>query len=165
MKYVIDTNVPIVANGRSDKAGDPPASFACQMAAVQFLGDFFQHNHIVVDTGGEVRAEYHRYLNPTGQPGVGDLFYLEVLKSHPSKIEIIDLPKRDNGEYLDCPKSLIDSGFDVSDRKFVALAKRSGGTVAHAVDRGWIIHAVDLKQNGIIVNSLCGCDINRWFDA
>ncbi|MGO9431005.1 hypothetical protein [Rhodoblastus sp.] len=78
----------------------------------------------MLDQAGEIQAEYRRYLNPRGQPGVGDRFYLEVLNSAPKRIERVELPKRDDGEFLDLPQALIDVNFDPSDRKFAALAKR-----------------------------------------
>lgn len=164
MKCVVDTNVPVVANGRM-RAGERPHSLACRLAAVEFLSAIVNRGRIVVDSGGEVREEYRRYLNPYGQPGVGDRFYLEVLNSNPQRVEFLSLLRRDDGEFCACPQSLIDAGFDVSDRKFVALAALSGGRVVNAVDSDWIEHADLLADNQIVVENLCGSDKDHWFQC
>ena len=55
----------------------------CRLAAVEFLQEVLVRGCVVLDLAGEIEAEYHRYLSPRGQPGVGDRFYLEVLNSAP----------------------------------------------------------------------------------
>lgn len=164
MKYIVDTNVPIVANGQAAPDAQRAPSISCRLSSVQFLQKIIEHGRIVIDTGGEVRAEYHRYLNPRGQPGVGDRFYIEVINSHPNRVEFVSIEKQDSGEYADCPETLIEAGFDPSDRKFVALAMKSNGTVANAVDSDWIEHSAELERSGIKVDNLCGCDENNWFN-
>lgn len=162
MKCVVDTNVPVVANGRV-RAGEAPHSLECQLATVEFLSELMTKGCIVIDLGREVCGEYRRYLDPQGQPGVGDRFYLEVLNSNPERVEFLALPRRADGEFCACPQSLIDAGFDVSDRKFVALAALSGGKVVNAVDTDWLEHAALLQDNNIVVENLCGCIKDNWF--
>jgi hypothetical protein len=59
---------------------------------------------VVLDLGGDIQEEYHRYLNPRGQPGVGDRFYLMVLQSAPERVERIEIAKDPTtGDYLDFP--------------------------------------------------------------
>lgn len=164
MKCVVDTNVPIVANGRV-RAGERAHSLACRLATVEFLSELVTRGRIVLDTEGEVRAEYRRYLDPKGQPGVGDRFFLEVLNTNPLRVELLSLARRADGEFCACPQSLIDAGFDVSDRKFVALAALSGGKVVNAVDSDWIEHSALLAENRIVVENLCGCDKDQWFQT
>ncbi len=113
---------------------------------------------------GEVQIEYHRYLNPRGQPGVGDRFYLEVINSLPDKVERVALSKRSDGEYVDLPQPLIDISFDPSDRKFAAIAKLTGTPVVNATDSDWVNAASTLKACGIEVENLCGCDKSKWFE-
>ena len=60
---------------------------------------------VVLDLAGDIEGEYHRYLSPRGQPGVGDRFYLEVLNSAPGRIERVDLPKNEVGEFEDFPQA------------------------------------------------------------
>ena len=84
-RYVVDTNVPIVANGRPNPDDSGVPSNACRIAAIEFLVDTLESGKVLLDQAGEIQAEYRRYLNPRGQPGVGDRFYLEVLNSAPKK--------------------------------------------------------------------------------
>jgi hypothetical protein len=69
----------------------------------------------------------------------------------------------ENGEYAALPQSLIDAGFDPSDRKFAALAKQEGATVANATDSDWLHHRTTLKDAGINIHFVCGCDRSAWF--
>ena len=106
-RYVVDTNVPIVANGRPDPKDKNPPSLDCRIAAVKFLQCVLSSGTVLVDLAGEIQAEYRTYFCPNGQPGVGDRFYREVLNSAPHRIERIELPKRDDGEYADLLRRLL----------------------------------------------------------
>lgn len=161
-RWVVDTNVPIVANGRDD--GIHPPSPDCQDATVRFLRRILKNKEqIILDNGGEILAEYRneRRLRSSGQPGVGDRFYHEVLLNK-TQVERVDLPKRGDGEYRDLPQDVIDSGFDRSDRKFAALAKRESAPVVNAVDSDWLNARDLLAANGIRVEFLCGCNPDTW---
>ncbi|UPH71732.1 hypothetical protein LGT41_0002625 [Abyssibius alkaniclasticus] len=156
-KYVIDTNVPIVANG-----DDVGISATCRLAAVELLLNAIENGKVFLDSEGAIQAEYRRYLQPRGQPGVGDRFYLEVINSHPDKVVRLDLPKRPDGEYQDLPQPIIDSGFDPSDRVFAALASKARTGVYNAVDSDWLEKRAVIEANGIPINFLCGCDPALW---
>lgn len=158
-RYVIDTNVPIVANGR-DEADN--ITVDCQRAAVELLQDALNQGRVFLDSAGEIQAEYAHYLHPKGQPGVGDRFYLEVINSHPQRVVRLDVIKRPDGEYENLPQELIDSGFDRSDRKFAAVARRARARVCNAVDRDWVDHKAIIKECDIEVLFLCGCDPRLW---
>ena len=162
-RWTIDTNVPVVANGRDDRAR--PLALECRAAAVHFLQDVLvKGERVVLDAEGKIEAEYRRYLRPSGQPGVGDRFYRTVLQDW-TRYERVNLPRRGDGEYADLPQAVIDTGFDPSDRKFAALAKREGIPVVNAVDSDWLDAKEVLAANGICVKLLCGCDAARWFSA
>ena len=164
-RCVVDTNVAVVANGRPDQADPRPPSIACRIAAVTFLSNVVKKGTVLLDFEGAIQGEYRRLLNPSGAPGVGDRFYQVVLHSSPILVERVNLPKRLDGEYSDLPQSLIDAGFDPSDRKFAALAHREGVPVNNATDSDWIEHATTLAAEGIQVENLCGCDDKLWFTA
>ena len=160
-RWVVDTNVPIVANGRDD--GIRPVNPDCRKAAIEFLVRILDNKEkIFLDNPGEILAEYRRLLRPSGQPGVGDRFYHEVLLNK-AMIERVDLPKRGDGEYRDLPQGVIDSGFDRSDRKFAALAKRESAPVVNAVDSDWLDALSLLAANGIHVKFLCGRNRKLWY--
>lgn len=164
-RCVVDTNVAIVANGRSDPEDPRSPSIPCRIAAVTFLSELVKNGTILLDAEGAIQAEYRPHFNPRGAPGVGDRFYQEVLHSSPRLVERVDLHKRLDGEYEDLPQSLIDAGFDPSDRKFAALACKEGVPVLNAIDSDWIEHSITLAAEGIQVDNLCGCDSNTWFAA
>jgi hypothetical protein len=160
MRRVVDTNVCIVANGRSTNA-----SLACRLAAVEFLDALIRRGRAVLDLGGEIQEEYRRYLRPSGQPGVGDRFFQEILNSAPSRVERIELLRNpDTGEYLDFPDDPALAEFDRSDRKFAAAGRKAGAPVANAVDRGWFEHIAALTAANISVQFVCGCEPANWFD-
>jgi hypothetical protein len=161
-RYVVDTNVAVVANGRRDGGGIPSSD--CRLAAIEFLIELMGSGTVVLDLGHEVQSEYRNLLNPSGQPGVGDQFYREVLNSAPGRIERVELPKGEDGEYVHCPRSLISVNFDSSDRKFAALAKRANAIVANAIDSDWVIHHAVIAEAGIRVKFVCGRDRTRWFE-
>lgn len=163
IRCVVDTNVPIVANGRADLGGAQLPSPGCRLAAVTFLRELARTGRAVLDVAGAIQEEYRRHLNPRGQPGVGDRFYQVVLHSAPHLVERVDLPLRENGEYENLPQSLIDVDFDLSDRKFAALACRAGVPVINATDSDWVNAADALAAESIEVRHICGSDTERWF--
>ncbi|YBV96890.1 hypothetical protein M1D80_08265 [Phyllobacteriaceae bacterium JZ32] len=163
-RCVVDTNVPIVANGGAASDARRP-SVSCRNEAIRFLMKLLESGTVLLDLEGEMQAEYHRHLNPRGQPGVGDRFYLTVLNSSPKLVERISVPKREDGQFADLPQSLIDENFDPSDRKFVAMARRENVPVFNATDSDWINHAQTLIAEGIEVVHICGCKTEEWFEA
>jgi hypothetical protein len=118
---------------------------------------------VVLDLAGEIEGEYHRYLNPRGQPGVGDRFYLAVLNSAPGRVERVALPRNADGEYEDFPACQELVRFDRDDRKFVALARRERIPVANATDSDWLVHCASLQACGISIHFVCGVDSHAWF--
>ena len=158
MRRVVDTNVPVVANGRGTNA-----SLDCRLAAIEFLKVLIEKGRVVLDLGGEIQAEYRAYLDPSGQPGVGDRFYQIILNSAPASVERIDLPTDpQTGEFLDFPNDPALVSFDRSDRKFAAAARRYNLPVANATDSGWLNHRAALRANGVAVEFICGCDPAKW---
>jgi hypothetical protein len=162
---VVDTNVPIVANGSPDSDTAKQPTIDCRLKAVEFLRIAINFRCVLLDVEGEIQDEYRRYLQARGQPGVGDQFYRHVLNSAPGRVERRTLPRRADGEYADLPQALIDCKFDTSDRKFAALAKRENAEVANATDSDWIEHAATLASTAIVVQNLCGCEKSKWFEA
>lgn len=162
-RCVVDTNVPIVANGRADE-GDSLPSIDCRQAAVEFLIKLRATGRVVLDLAGEIQSEYRRKLLPSGQPGVGDRFYQIVLSSAPRLVEFVPLPKTSNGNYADFPADPRLERFDPSDRKFAALSRRERIPVINATDSDWLEHREALAANGIEIRFLCGRDPSTWFE-
>ena len=156
-RYAIDTNVAVVANGK-----DETVCISCQRAAVEFLVKAIENGTIVLDECGEIQEEYRRKLNPSGQPGVGDRFYYEVLQGCPPKVKRVSVSRRADGEYADVPQPIIDAGFDTDDRKYVAVALIAKAVVCNAVDSDWVEHKEVIEANGVDIDFLCGTDPTRW---
>ena len=103
MRFVVDTNVAVVANGvptSQDGANGRAPSIACRTASIEFLQSLLRNHKILLDNKGQIQNEYRRHLKPNGQPGTGDRFYLEVLNSHPDRVERVELPVGANGQYV-----------------------------------------------------------------
>ncbi|NBC12735.1 MAG: PIN domain-containing protein [Gammaproteobacteria bacterium] len=148
---VIDTNVPVAANGRNTHASPD-----CRLKAARFLRRMLQEGRTILDLAGEIQAEYRRYLNTDGQPGVGDQFFRMILMSAPDRVTRIDLPQDpDTGTYADFPADPALATFDPSDRKFAAAARQTGHPVSAVDDRGWWNHREALSSNGILIELLC----------
>jgi len=162
----VDTNVAVVANGRTDASrGARPHAIACRIAAVERLMHVLRSGTVVLDAEGAIAGEYHRHLNPRGQPGVGDRFYQQVLNSAPGRVERVDLPKAGHGGYADFPDHPDLADFDPSDRKFAALARRERIPVVTATDSDWLAHRAPLGAHGVRIDFVCGCDSTKWFQT
>ena len=163
-RWVVDTNVPIAANGGTTDATDRKPTKACRLAAIEFLEELLDKGKVLLDRCGNIQKEYLRHLNPKGQPSVGDQFLLQVLNSHPDRIVRVSLPRRNNGEFEDVPQQLIEQRFDRNDRKFVALAVRGEASIANATDSDWLTFAAVLNQSHVTVENICGCNREEWFE-
>ncbi|MGQ0444995.1 MAG: hypothetical protein ACT4O2_07695 [Beijerinckiaceae bacterium] len=163
VRYVVDTNVPIVANGGARSRTDERiASPECRIKAIEFLELVVTRGRIILDLGGEIQAEYMRHLNARGQPGVGDRFLQIILNSAPKRVERVELGKTD-GEFDDFPSDPKLAAFDRSDRKFVAAGRKAKASIANATDSDWLDYRDTLLANNIRVRFICGCDKKKWF--
>lgn len=68
-KRVIDTNVPVVANGGHE------CGPSCQLEAIGVIRGVTKRGGLILDSGGRIFTEYQAYLSFSGQPGVGDEFF------------------------------------------------------------------------------------------
>jgi len=153
---IVDTNVPVVANGRKTNA-----TLVCQKACIRALKAFLEGNRILVlDSGEEVLREYGLNLRISGKPGVGDMFLRWAHNNQANNNRCIKLeltPLNDSRGYEEFPADPELSQFDRNDRKFVALAIacRVNPPILHATDRGWWIFEGALQNNGIVVEHIC----------
>ena len=151
--FVVDVNVPIVANGR-----ETHADFDCQDASIDALRDVVESGMVVLDDQMLILQEYRNHLNPSGQPGVGDVFMQWVWENQAvaERCEQVSLTAVANG-FEEFPADPRLNQFDLSDRIFVAVAKASSNSpeVLNAVDSDWWEHRDALGQNGIQIIFLC----------
>jgi len=162
MKAVVDTNVPVVANGRS-----PQASGECARTCAVRLNELTKRGKIVLDDDWLILKEYVRNLDQSGQPGPGDAFLKWVLLNHanPNRCEKVRLTPTDASKtnFAEFPQSLELQRFDPSDRKFVAVAlgHPDKPPVLQATDAQWWDLRDHMKEAGVTIDFLCPNDIKR----
>ena len=130
---VVDTNVAMVANGKST------AGAACTAECAKELSDVMNRGHVVIDDALLILNEYRANLNSAGQPGVGDRFYrwLLVNQFNVERCTRVRVTSTTGG-FAEFPVHEDLVSFDPSDRKFIAVA------VAHP-DKPCILQAFDSK--------------------
>ena len=154
--FVVDVNVPIVAN-----QGTPQADYDCVLACVEALFRIYEGNMIVIDDGMLILSEYMRYLTKAGQPGVGDAFMKWVWENQAviercERVTLTPTPD-DPGQFAEFPDDPELNTFDRSDRKYVAvaLASRNHPAVLNAVDTDWWNYKDTFKRHGLRLRFLC----------
>jgi hypothetical protein len=136
--FVVDTNVPVVANGRSEQA-DPD----CVLACIDALASVVDGGIVVLDDAMLIISEYMNNLRLAGQPGLGDAFLKWVwnVQADPRHCERVRVTPRQGVEddFEEFPRAPELEDFDRSDRKFVAVAvgSRYQPYVLNAVDSDW----------------------------
>ena len=151
--YVVDTNVPLTAN-----AGEDPQ---CVLACVEALRALMGSGHIVIDDNFRIIKEYMRKLSSSGQPGVGDAFLKWVLnnQANPARCTQVELTPQphDSRDFEEFPADESLSGFDPSDRKFVAVscAHPERPPILEATDSKWWGLREALEKCGVKVHFLC----------
>jgi hypothetical protein len=118
---------------------------------------------LVLDQNGHIFAEYIRYLSLAGEPGMGDVFmrWVNDHQHNESFCTLIPLTISSGGEILEFPNRESLSGFDPSDKKFVAVAAAhpEKPPIQAAVDRGWVRYREALAEAEVRVELLCPKDI------
>lgn len=156
-KFVIDTNVAIVANGRCT----PQADIRCQLHCVERIISAIKQETIAIDSSGLILDEYKKRLNFSGAPGVGDKFFKHVfdnqyLNKGVQRFRITPI-NDESRSFSELPTNC----FDRSDRKFLAVAVASNAVVLNATDSGWAQHSKLMVKVGVSVEELCPQVIER----
>jgi hypothetical protein len=158
--YVVDENVPIVANDSNrPQPKAPQADVACRLACVLALKRVVKSGILVIDSAGEVLDNYRRHLQHRGQPGVGDAFFRHVFNNqfNPKHVHRISIARSAEGGYEDFPADEVLRAFDPSDRIFVTLAlvAPEDPRILNAVDSDYAEHKSRLEAIGVRVQELC----------
>ncbi|MBT3257835.1 MAG: hypothetical protein HN366_15465 [Deltaproteobacteria bacterium] len=157
-KCVVDTNVPKNANLAIDPGEIPDDLTMCVLACVEAVGYIIKKGGLVVDGGQEIFDEYRNNLSMSGQPGVGDRFMKWVHDNRwkfPQEDRVTITGHGDS--YNEFPNHEGLSDFDISDRKFVAVANAhpTKPPIIQATDSKWWGWKDSLKEVGITVQFLC----------
>lgn len=150
MKTVVDTNVLIAANGQNTHA-----DIQLRAASARYLAEFIDGEDVLLeDSCGYAFEEYKRYMQFSGQPGVGDRFFLWYLRSRWSDARVMSVEidhETPIASYL--PESL--RSFDPSDHKWIAIyLEGDADVVVNVTDSDWRNAREDLLEHGIRVHEL-----------
>lgn len=152
-KRVVDTNVPVVANGR-----DTHASEKCQVRSIDTLINLVRKGKVVLDSDDCIITEYGKRLFAKGQPGVGDLFYRHILDNSGNTDKVI-LADTSSARTDALRQAFVAGGlaaFDPSDRPFALASASSRAPVVTATDSDWADHEAGLNACGVQVSFVCG---------
>jgi len=161
VRVVVDTNVAVVANGKSAQA-----SPECVQTCVKRLRELTQTGRLVLDNRWLILKEYRANLRSDGQPGVGDAFLKWVLTnySNPDRCELLTITPTDEKytDFVEFPRSAGLFRFHSHDRKFVAvaLAHPKRPPILQAVDTLWWEMKTELESAGVTVDFLCPNDMH-----
>ena len=154
MYVIVDTNVLVVANGKT-----PQASQQCVMNCSQNLREIQQGKILVLDDRWLIIKEYLKNVSSSGQPGVGDAFLKWVLtnKGNLKHCQLVPITEVSENNFSEFPKDAELKDFDPSDRKFVAvaLAHLEKPPILNAVDSDWKNFEDRLAVYGIKVEFIC----------
>lgn len=158
---VVDTNVLLVANG------GPSHTASCTLACANQLMKIQKSGCVVLDQGYEILGEYAKKQTANGQPGIGFQFWKWLLntKGGTDHCQFVKITKVEPAGYEEFPdhEDLVD--FDLSDRKFVAVAVAHGSSplIYQASDSKWWGWKEALQQCRITVEFLCPKEIEEKF--
>lgn len=163
---VIDTNVPVTANGSNDSA---PAT--CVAASARALQAVMEGGHVFVDDGGRIVEEYRANLDPRGQPGPGDVF-LKWLLTHEwggARVTRVAISTRGGSEddFQELPEPPEGVTYDPSDRKFLAVAAAHPDRphILQSFDSKWWGWMESLRSIGVRIHFLCPAEIEAKYHA
>lgn len=178
---IIDTNVILVANGQNEDA-NLRAIDRCsrELAAVQ-AG---RHGLLVIDDAPDspdyswILSEYRNKSQPWSGQYPGDLFVRWVIENQFNDTRVLGVPltprggaRKPSGEpvdYAEFPQDAALRDFDLSDRKFVAVARgyrilepRKTAVIVEASDSDFRQAQAALKKAAVSLRFLCPGAIRR----
>jgi hypothetical protein len=152
---VVDTNVPIVANGAANHATPD-----CVLRCVDRLVEVRKKQRVLLDDGLHILSEYMKHLSLSGQPGMGDFFmkWVWLNQANPRHCLRVQITTQEGSDDLkEFPQDPDLENFDRADRKFVAVALVSGldPPILNATDTDWWDYREPLRRNGVTVDFIC----------
>jgi hypothetical protein len=153
---IIDTNVPVVANGRH-----PPASPDCVLACLHVLETVREDNILLLDNLFLILDQYRRNLSLSGQPGPGDFFmkwawHNQANPAYCRQVSITPITSAME-DFNEFPRDVRLNTFDRDDKKFVAvaLASATNPIIYNASDTDWWHYRAALEEYDLVLSFLC----------
>lgn len=159
---VVDTNVLLVAEGLSSY------TLKCRASCGNALRDIRLNQIVVLDGGREILTEYRKKLEgKKGQRGLGYEFWKWLVNTRLShaRCETVNLTVHPVRGYEQFPDHHDLTGFDLSDRKFVAVAAAhlKKPKIVQAGDSKWWGWKNSLSECGIQLNLPCEAELKaKW---
>ena len=161
MKAVIDTNVLLVANNQhADVSPD------CVIECVNRLRAMQESGTTIIDDDYRILREYQHKTSLNRPKGVGDKFLKWLLQhSGTPRVEVIALNETAAEVFVEFPDAALETLFDVSDRKFAAVANAHPDKppIWQAADCKWLDWWPALLAKGVRVDFLCSSDACRFY--
>jgi len=159
---VIDTNVLLVADGRSD------FSRGCAARCGKRLHQIQVEQTVVLDRGHEILTEYGQKVPHTKQPGLGYQFWKWLIntKAGDDHCAWVGLTPDAKKGYLEFPDHDGLKNFDPSDRKFVAAAAAHPGKpeIVQAGDSRWWGWKDSLAACGVSLSFPCETELKKKWE-
>ena len=150
-RYVVDTNVGIVAHEKS-----PDIDAQCISNCIEFLEAILAHEVVIVDDKYLILDEYYSVIQRLkGAPGIFHIFfkYINTYMFHGDRVRQASItPVRDESRGF---KQLPENELDPSDRKFLAVAVVAEAEIVNATDSDWSEQAELTRNLGVSVRQLC----------
>lgn len=141
---------------RSRTDASPQLTLASAAKVGRWLQASLSQYLFAFDRHGLVEYEYSKHASRSGQPGVGDLFFRQVLAR--SRVRYFDIGVTIDEIDMLVPASLRD--FDEDDRKWIALYfEAHAEDIVNASDSDYAERRDDLNSEGISVLELCEDEI------
>ena len=160
MAVIVDTNVVVVANGRSEQA----SSDCVETCGERLEGIMRGEEKLVLDNRWIILHEYMQNLRSNGAD-VGDRFLGWILANRDERCDLVSItPVNDlENEFEEFPDDPALNDFDPDDRKFIAVAvvHPERPPILQAVDSQWWDFRNAFRQNGVTVEFICEDDIQR----
>lgn len=151
MRRVVDTNVPVTANG----ANGSDCAAACARALQEVM-----RGHLFIDAAGTIVAEYRTNLAAFQDPRAGNAFLKWVLTNewNPARVTRVGVtPTGDAQGFRELPIPPEGVQYDPSDRVFLAIAAAHAERpqILQAVDSKWWGWQEALSAAGVTIQFLC----------
>ncbi len=149
MSNVIDTNVLIVANGKSEHS-----SIECELKCIEFI-NFSMSERVALDESQLIMDEYQKHCCYSGAPGVGDIFFKYLYDHQYSSklIRLVNIVKID--DEARSFEQLPVNELDPSDRKFLATAVEANANIVNATDSDWQEQEELMNLLKVTVSQIC----------
>jgi hypothetical protein len=151
---IIDTNVLVCASGRAEHVPE-----ACRRACEDFVLACNERGVTLLDDRDHALDEYAKHFSYSGQPTLGDRFFLHLHQSIANPAVCMRVPITPNAErgFDEFPDDPALSSFDPSDRKWVAIATAAEriAPIYNATDSDWMEFSAAIKRHRVEVIELC----------